>query len=277
MSELESDVARHYAREGIEGMIIEGLRALGKDPDAITPADLSAVDEFHLGWGPQTAQFAQRLELAPEMHVLEVGSGIGGPARHFAHACGCRVTGIDLTPDFVAVARSLTGRVGLADLVGFVEGSALDMPFDAASFDAATLIHVGMNIADKTQLFAEVRRVLRPGARFGLYEVMRVGDGEIPMPMPWAGSAATNFVETPEVYVELLQGAGFAPASPVDRTRFVHELWAKMQTAAAAAGGPPPLGLHILVGPAGPERFRNTFAALAAGVLAPVEIVAEAV
>ena len=102
--------------------------------------------------------------------MLDVGSGIGGPARYFASAYGCDVTGIDLTPAFVELANELTSRTGLADRVRFVQGSALALPFEAGSFDLATMNHVGMNIADKATLFAEVRRVLRPGGRFMIYE-----------------------------------------------------------------------------------------------------------
>ena len=117
-----------------------------------------------------------------------------------AEVFGCSVVGIDVTPDFVNVANALTARVGLAEKVTFQEASALDLPFEDASFDAAVLLHVGMNIADKGRLFSEVRRVLRPGSRFGVYEVMRLQAGEIPMPMPWAETGDVSFVETPETY-----------------------------------------------------------------------------
>ena len=98
------------------------------------------------------------------MHLLDIGSGIGGPARYFARHHGCRVTGIDLTEEFIAVARALTSRLRMEGQVSFEQGSALSMPFPASTFDVATLLHVGMNIAKKAQLFAEVRRVLNRAA-----------------------------------------------------------------------------------------------------------------
>ena len=141
------------------------------------------------------------------MHLLDVGSGIGGPARTFADAFGCRVTGVDLTEEFVEAANALTRRCGLSDRVSFRQASALALPFADASFDAATLIHVGMNIEDKAGLFAEVRRVLKPDARFGVYDIMRVAEGEIPYPMPWAATAGD----------ELRRAAGGLPAAPIRR------------------------------------------------------------
>jgi SAM-dependent methyltransferase len=184
----EEAVVRHYARGGLEAAIMQALEGAGVDTVRLTRADLHAVDEFHMGWHAATEALGRALRLAPGTAVLDVGAGLGGPARHFAEAHGCDVTGLDLTPDFVAAATGLTRRTGLADRVRFVEGSALAMPFADGRFDAASLIHVGMNIADKSRLFAEIRRVLRPGGRLAIYDLMRTGPGEITMPMPWAST-----------------------------------------------------------------------------------------
>ena len=215
---VEGEVARHYTQSDLTRTVLDALRTAGKDVEALDPADLSAVDEFHTGWGPQTVAMAKTLDLAPSLRVLDVGSGIGGPARYFARAYGCDVTGIDLTPAFVELATNLTARTGLADRVRFVEGSALALPFEAGRFDLATMNHVGMNLADKPTVFAEVRRVLRPGGRFVVYDLMRTGDAPLPMPMPWADTEATSFVETPARYRELLAAAGFTVARERDWT-----------------------------------------------------------
>ena len=219
--DVESEVARHYAQSELTRTVLDALRSAGKNLDSLTPGDLAGVDEFHTGWGAQTVEFARSLDLRPGMPVLDVGSGIGGPARHFASVYGCDVTGIDLTPAFVELAVDLTARTGLADRARFVEGSALAMPFEPARFDLATMLHVGMNIADKATLFAEVRRVLRPGGRFVIYDLMRLRDGDLPMPMPWADSLETSFVETPAGYRSLLAGAGFEVTGERDWTSFV--------------------------------------------------------
>jgi hypothetical protein len=158
---IETHIAGHYTQGTLEQRILAALREAGKDPDRLDPDDLAPVDEFHHGGRAATAAFAPRLALRPGIGLLEIGSGIGGPARYFARHHGCRVTGIDLTEEFIAVSRALTRRLGMESQVCCEQGSALSMPFPASTFDVATLLHVGMNIAEKACLFAEVRRVLR--------------------------------------------------------------------------------------------------------------------
>lgn len=274
--QAEPQVASHYARPDLEQTILDALAAAGTDIDRLRPVDLAPVDEFHLGWLPATEELGKALALAQGTRLLDIGSGIGGPARFFAERYRCRVTGIDLTEDYVRVAAALTERCGLADLVQFRQASALALPFAAGSFDAATLIHVGMNIADKATLFAEARRVLRPGGLFAVYEVTRGGEGEIAYPTPWAASAETSFVEPVEAYRERLAAAGFAIESECDRRAFVLGMAARMR-ARTSREGPPALGLHVVVGPGWRERARNMTAALEAGIIAPVEIIARAV
>lgn len=272
----EQQVASHYTHGSLQQAIFDALKAMGKNPDRLSAGDLSAADEFHLGWLAATRALALDLGLARGMHVLDVGSGIGGPARFFAETHGCRVTGIDLTEEFVRVATELTRRCGLSELVSFKQGSALDLPFDAGTFDGATLIHVGMNIADKAKLFENVRRVLKPGALFGVYEVMRAGEGDLPYPMPWAQTIETSFVEAPETYRRLLSGAGFKIEREENRREFVLNLAREMREK-AAIHGTPPLSLHVLMGPAWRDRLANVMSTLERGTIAPIEMVARAV
>lgn len=273
--EAEQQVARHYGRSGIEQAFLDALRAAGKDPDHLSPADLSGADEFHLGGPAATATLAADLGLGPDLNLLDIGCGVGGPARHLAAAPGCRVTGIDLTAEFVEAAEGLTRRCGLSGRVSFRQGSALAMPFPDGGFDAATLLHVGMNIADKAALFAEVRRVLKPGARFGVYDVMRVGEGDLPYPMPWAAAPETSFVATPETYRRLLQEAGFTVEAEHDRSALALRLTREARERTAARG-PSPLGPQLLMGPTAPQRVANVMAAVERGLIAPVEMVARA-
>lgn len=273
--EAEQQVARHYGRSGIEQAFLDALRAAGKDPDRLSPADLSGSDEFHLGGPAATAALAADLGLGPDAHLLDIGCGVGGPARHLAVAPGCRVTGIDLTAEFVEAGEALTRRCGLAGRVSLHHGSALAMPFPDSGFDAATLLHVGMNIADKAALFAEVKRVLRPGARFGVYDVMRLAEGDLPWPMPWAAAPEASFVETPETYRRLLRQAGFVVEAEHDRGALALRL-AREARERAAAQGPSPLGPHLLMGPTARERVGNVMAAVERGLIAPVAMVARA-
>lgn len=273
--DTEKKVAAHYTHGALEKTILDTLRAAGKDIDKLTATDLSAVDEFHLGWRDATIAFAKDLRLATGARVLDIGSGIGGPARYFAEARGCRVTGIDLTPEFVQVANALTRRCGLADKAEFREANATGLMFEDGAFDTATMIHVGMNIPDKAAVFAEVRRVLKPGGKFGVYDIMRAGSGEVPYPMPWAGTKETSFLETPAAYQRLLAHAGFEIESETDRTGFVKELAQKRRAQAEASGGPA-LDL-IILGPDMKPRRANVMGALQGGLIAPTQIIARAI
>ncbi len=271
-------MARHYTHGSLERTILDGLAAAGKDPDRLAPADLAPVDEFHIGGRQATIDFAAQMEVGPGLHLLDVGCGLGGASRFFAHERGCRVTGIDLTEEYVRAAEALARRVGLADRVSYRHGSALDLPFAPGTFDGAYMLHVGMNIEDKARLFAEVRRVLRQGGLFGVYDVMREGgEGDLGFPVPWASSPATSFVESAATYRRLLEDAGFAVQKERSRRGFAIEFFRRMRAQAVRGGGPPPLGLHILMGASAPQKAANMMHNLERGLIAPTEIIARAV
>jgi len=271
----EQQVAEQYRHGSLERAILDAVAANGGDVERLTRRDLANADEFHLGSHAATAGLASDLGLVSGMRVLDVGSGIGGPARYFAEAHGCIVEGIDLSDEYVRVANALTRRCGLADRVSFRQASALAIPFSDRSFDCATLIHVGMNIADKAKAFAEIRRVLKLGGSFGVYDAMRAGEGEIAYPIPWAMTAATSFLETPVAYRALLAETGFAIEEERDWRDTALQLGRKMRERTARSGGSP-LGLHILMGPSTPQRIANIVSVLERDVLAPIEIVARA-
>jgi ubiquinone/menaquinone biosynthesis C-methylase UbiE len=270
---LEHSVAQHYTHGSLEQAILDALARSGKDPDRLVPADLAPVDEFHIGGRQATIDLAAQLGLGPGLHVLDIGSGLGGASRHVAAEHGCQVTGIDLTEEYVRVAATLASRVGLADRVSYRQGSALDLPFASGGFDAAIMLHVGMNIENKAKLFAEVRRVLKPGAGFGIYDVMRErGEGELRFPVPWAQGPETSFVEHAATYRRLLQEAGFAVVAERSRRTFAIEFFREMR-ARAQGGAPPPVGLHILMGTTAPQKAANMIDNLERGVIAPVEMI----
>jgi 2-polyprenyl-3-methyl-5-hydroxy-6-metoxy-1,4-benzoquinol methylase len=159
---IEDRGAGHYAQPELEKTILGALAAAGKDVDRLTTGDLAPIDEFHTGGREATAEFAAQLGLRPDMHILDIGCGIGGSARFLAERYGCRVTGIDITDDYVRTAEALARRVGLADRVVYRRASALALPFEPGTFDGATMMHVGMNIEDKPALFARSRSRIPP-------------------------------------------------------------------------------------------------------------------
>lgn len=260
----EDDVRRHYGRDDLEARVLAALRGTGRDVGRLQVADLAGLDHLHAGGVPATAHLLDRLDLSADTPLVDVGCGVGGPARLAAARHGCTVTGIDLSPELVDLARALTDRVGLGGLVSFDVGSATDLPYDEAAFARALLVHAGMNMPDKAGVFSEVRRVLAPDGLFGLYEQVRAGDGDLTYPLPWADDETTSFVETGERYVELLEGAGFRVEHVEDRT---------------ADNGPPPagsLGPDVLFGPGFAERLANAVTAALGGTLASLVIVARA-
>jgi SAM-dependent methyltransferase len=184
-----------------------------------------------------------------------------------------RVTGIDLTEEFVRTAESLTRLVHLNSAASFELGSALAMPFEGESFDGAYMFHVGMNIADKNALFQDVARVLKPGARFSIYDIMRIGDQPISYPVPWAVSGKTSFVVHSEGYRAALAATGFEVVHERGRREFGIDFFER-NIARTAQGGPPVLGLQLLMGGKAPEMMRNVLGGMKSGIFEPVEMVA---
>jgi ubiquinone/menaquinone biosynthesis C-methylase UbiE len=216
-----------------------------------------------------------QLDLAPGRRLLDVGCGLGGAARYCARTHGCTVTGVDLSEEYVRTAERLTARVGLESLVSFRQASARALPFEAGTFDVVTMLHVGMNVRDKAALFGEIRRVLAPGGELGVYDVLRESDGEaIPYPMPWATSAETSFVGTEATYRSALEQAGFEVRTCRSRRESAIEFFQRMRAQAQASGGPPRLGLHVLMGPSAPQKIANMIDAVERRLIAPTAIVA---
>jgi MPBQ/MSBQ methyltransferase len=263
--DVEDLVRSHYGGDDLEGLILTRLTEIGFDTDSLTVEDLAPVDQLHAGFLPATRHLLEELDLSAQTRLLDVGCGIGGPARVAASNYGCRVVGIDLSPDFVRVARSLTARVGLADRVEHHVASGDRIDAADGSFDRAMIVHVGMNIPNKAAVFAEVRRVLKPGGMFGVYEQMRTAETEPTYPLPWAEDERSSFVGTPEEYARYLAEAGFRVERTEDRT------------AATASSGPPPrLSPALVFGSGFLERIANNVAAARAGILAPVLMIARA-
>ena len=235
--------------------------------------DLAAVDEFHLRGPAATRELIEILDVGANSHVLDVGSGLGGPARRLAKATGCRVTGVDLSEDYCAVGNELTGWLGLSERVCLEPGDATKLErFAPSSFDAAWSIHVGMNIEDKGSLYANVAQVLKPGAPFVLFDILSASTEEPQYPAPWAATPEQSFLASAEEMSVHLQRAGFSIIEIRDQTSqaltFIDESITKMKS----GGEPPPLGLHLVLGPTFKEIIAAVRLNLAEGRLAPTVI-----
>lgn len=267
-------VARHYARSGLIEAIESGLAQAGKTRGTITINDLSAVDEFHIGGRNATEELMAQLRITAADHVLDVGSGLGGPARFVADRYKCRVSGIDLTRDYVETGNQLCQWLGLDDHVTLRQSSALAMPFQKSTFSKAYMLHVGMNIDDKETLCLEVARVLQPGALFAVYDVMRTAEGELLFPVPWATTSESSSASSPERYKRALEQAGFEILSERNRKDFALAYFADQKARSAAAGTAGALGLHTLMGERRQDQIRNMVTCISNGIIAPCELVA---
>ncbi|MEP4197729.1 MAG: methyltransferase domain-containing protein [Aliishimia sp.] len=273
MPKIEDTVARHYSHGSLSQIVQDGLEKMAADTGK-RPIDLlAAVDEFHMGGRPATGTLAEALELGSDLNVLDIGCGLGGTARYVATTYGCKVLGIDLTPEYVSVGQDLNASLGLSDRIDLSVASALEMPFPDAQFDRACMLHVGMNIADKRQLMNEAARVIRPEGYFGVYDVMRTGDAPIEYPVAWAEDDSTSFVATIEEYKSALAAAGFAVIDVINK-RDVAIGFFEMIMARLAKGGPPPLGLHIVMGQTAKTKVKNMFENVQKGIVSPVQIIA---
>jgi len=261
-----------YSNGRLLDRILAGLQAAGADLANLQIADLMPVDEFHIGGRAATEYAVAKMQPGPGDKVLDIGCGIGGAARFIASSVGCQVTGLDLTPEFIEVAKDLTHRVRLDDRLTFETASATAMPFADSTFDAAITLHVAMNIADRESLYAEAARVIKPGGTLCIYDVMKNNGDELDFPVPWARTKSTSHLTTPEQMRRLLHGAGFAVRETDDRTDFAIGFF--QQALANQAGGPPPLGTHILLGTDARQMFENVLTNIRNGRISPVQMLA---
>jgi len=249
-------VSRHYGISGLLDIILEGLRAEGKDLENLAPTDLAPVDELHIRGREATVELAALAEVQPAMRVLDVGSGLGGSTRYLASEFGCRVTGIDLTPQYCEASEVLTKLVRMDGLAEFRCASALEMPFEDNTFDLAWTQHVQMNIEDKPRFYSEIARVLRPGGRFVFHDILAGPGGPPHFPVHWANEPELSFLVAPGELRKLLEASGFKTLAWKDTTEtatnwFLAALEKRRET------GVPALGLHLLLGDTAPQKFQN--------------------
>lgn len=260
MSDTDQSI-RRYTTGNLRERLYAALRSAGKEPEVLLPGDLGEADHFHSGGANATAEVAREAGIGLGTRVLDVGAGIGGPARHFAQL-GAVVTGVDVTEEFVLLARELNAACSMAGSITMLLAPAQATNLPAGSFDAATMLHVGMNLENKPAVFAEVHRLLRPGGIFAIYDLM--GTNALDYPMPWADAAASSYVEPAEAYHRHLRVAGFTPGTDEDRTAAVLA-WMP----GPGKGPATELGAPILLGSDPADRLGNVAAAIKSGAVSP--------
>lgn len=240
-------IHNYYSPNDLYNKIINGLNSIGKDLSAVTLDDLQPVDEFHIRGDVATKELIKLSNFTPDMHIIDVGCGVGGSTRRLSFETGCRVTGIDLSEEYIDAAERLTQLLNMQERVKFHAASALELPFDDNTFDGAWSIQMNMNIEDKLGWLTELYRVLKPGGRAVLYEVCGHKNTPCFFPVPWAQDSSMSFLQPPEPFRDVITSAGFEIEVWNDKTDLARKAFAHMTE---PTGEPqlPELGVHMLVG-----------------------------
>ena len=271
----EKKVEKHYSQGSIIDLILGGIKSMGKTIKNINIDDLALVDEFHIGGLEATKNFINKLAIDPSHHILDIGCGIGGPSRYTAETFKCKVTGVDLTKEYIEVGNTICEWVGLSENISLQQASALYTPFENNQFDAAYMMHVGMNIKKKKELTDEIYRIIKPGSLFGIYDVMKTGEKDLIYPVPWAQTKETSEVNTPEYYKQCLSQSGFSICEETDKKDFALNYFKNMVEKINKKNSFPPLGIHILMGDNAKEKIKNSHINLKSGSIKPYEIIAK--
>lgn len=256
MLAYSQSVNRHYGQPDLKAKVMAALQNAGKNVDALTRDDLRTFDEFHIGGIAETRNLAELADLKSEIQLLDVGSGLGGPARTLAAEFGCLVTGLDLTEEFCQVAEMLTERVGLADRITFQHGNALEMPFENSRFDVVWTQFTGMNIEDKPLLYSQIRRVLKKGGILALHEVMAGSVDDLLYPVFWANDAALNYLKSPLEIRNLLAEQNFREIAWNDVTQHSTE-WFRAMIERTKQSGPSLLGFNVFIADSVSQKAAN--------------------
>lgn len=259
--ESETEIRRYYSRPALYKQIMNIVARTGIE-------NLPRLDEFHIGGRHATGLFLEQLNLRPGMSVLDIGSGLGGPARHAAEAYDVHVTGIDLTPSYTETAALLSQETGFEAKTAFHCINALSLPFPDASFDAAYTIHMSMNIEDKAAMLHEAYRILKFESVFGLYDVLRGTGTHTPVfPLPWADHPDQSFLINHEKLSDLLLSSGCDIVKSIDTTSSSIAMLEKLKISEGAPG------LHLLLGDDFREKALNLLTSLKSGACASYMVV----
>lgn len=264
-------IADHWGRGDVYGLIVSALDKLSMPLEGLTVADLAPVDHFHARGLAATVELADQLPIKAGQHIVDIGCGLGGPARYIAKRFQCTVSGVDITRPFVKAANKLTALVRMEGQVNIEHGDGQRLPYPNACFDGGYTQHVTMNVADRPGFFAEAYRVLKPGAFFALTEHGLGTTGDPHYPLPWSADGSGAYLVTPSETQAFLEETGFEDIV-VEDTGAAYVAGYKVMIEKAEKGALPPLGIHILLGETALDKIRNAARNIEEGRTHPIQL-----
>lgn len=265
-------IADHWGRGDVYSLIVSALDKMSKPLEGLTIEDLAPVDHFHARGLTATVELADRLPIKAGEHILDIGCGLGGPARYMAKRFQCKVSGLDITEPFVVAANKLTALLRMEPAVRIELGDGQRLPYPDSHFDGAYTQHVTMNVADRQRFFAEAYRVLKPGAFFALTEHGLGPKGNPHYPLPWSADGSGAYLATPSETRAVLEKTGFE-GIVVEDTAAKYAAGYRIAIEKAEKGALPPLGIHILMGETALQKTRNTLRNIEEGRTHPIQLI----
>lgn len=265
-------IADHWSSGDPYGLIVSALNKMSKPLDSLTVEDLAPVDHFHARGIAATVELADRLPIMAGQHILDIGCGLGGPARYIARRFQCTVSGLDITEPFVAAANKLTALLHMERQVKIEHGDGQYLPYTDSYFDGAYTQHVTMNVADRPGFFSEAYRVLKPGAFFALTEHGLGPKGNPHYPLPWSADGSGSYLVSPSETRSLLEKTGFE-AIVVEDSGAKYVAAYEMVIEKAEKGALPLLGIHLLTGETALQKTRNAARNIEEGRTHPIQLV----
>jgi SAM-dependent methyltransferase len=264
-------IADHWATGDVYGLIVSALNKMSKPLEGLTVEDLAPVDHFHARGLAATVELADRLPVKAGQHILDIGCGLGGPARYMAKRFRCHVSGVDITGPFVEAANKLTALLRMQGQVKIEQGDGQRLPYPDSAFDGAYTQHVTMNVADRPAFFAEAYRVLKPGAFFALTEHGLGPNGNPHYPVPWSMDGSGAHLVTPSETRAIVEKTGFETVA-IEDTGAKYAAGYRAAIERAERGALPPLGIHLLLGETALQKTRNAARNIDEGRTHPIQL-----